>query len=94
MWRSVTNQHFIFHNYSHPIIKLCVTAAELLAKKLKLDIFLVTVLKDEFRLEPQNTRVATGETALLECGPPKGSPEPTVFWRKNGQMIDFETNRR
>lgn len=52
------------------------------------------MLKDEFRLEPQNTRVASGETALLECGPPRGSPEPLVTWKKNGQVIDFEQNRR
>jgi roundabout, axon guidance receptor 2 len=52
------------------------------------------VLRDEFRLDPQNTRVAQGETAMLECGPPKGSPEPIVSWRKNGQTMDLANSKR
>ncbi|XP_058122733.1 roundabout homolog 2-like [Anopheles ziemanni] len=54
----------------------------------------VSVLREEFRLEPQNTRVAQGETVLLECGPPRGYPEPTVFWRKNGQTLDLTNSKR
>lgn len=52
------------------------------------------VLRDEFRLDPQNTRVAQGETVMLECGPPKGSPEPIVSWRKNGQTMDLTNSKR
>lgn len=53
-----------------------------------------SVLRDEFRLEPANTRVAQGDTALMECGPPRGSPEPSVSWRKNGQTMDLSSSKR
>lgn len=52
------------------------------------------VLRDEFRLEPQNTRIAQGDTALLECAPPRGIPEPTVTWKKGGQKLDLEGSKR
>ncbi|XP_065157877.1 roundabout homolog 1-like isoform X1 [Atheta coriaria] len=50
----------------------------------------VAVLKDDFRLEPQNARIAAGEDVVLECGPPKGTPEPTVTWRKDGHTLEIE----
>ncbi|KAH8251221.1 hypothetical protein KR032_003276, partial [Drosophila birchii] len=54
----------------------------------------VAVLRDEFRLEPQNTRIAQGDTALLECAAPRGIPEPTVTWKKGGQKLDLEGSKR
>ncbi|XP_067624205.1 roundabout homolog 2 [Eurosta solidaginis] len=54
----------------------------------------VAVLRDEFRLEPQNTRIAQGDTALLECSAPRGIPEPTVTWKKGGQKLDLDSTKR
>ncbi|XP_041449806.1 roundabout homolog 2 isoform X1 [Drosophila obscura] len=54
----------------------------------------VAVLRDDFRLEPQNTRIAQGDTALLECAPPRGIPEPAVTWKKGGQKLDLEGSKR
>lgn len=52
------------------------------------------VLRDDFRLDPQNTRVAQGDTVLLECAPPRGSPEPQIMWRRNGQKLDTDNSKR
>ena len=54
----------------------------------------VAVLKDEFRVEPKNKKVVQGETIMLECSPPRGHPEPIVYWKKNGVNLDLESNKR
>ena len=56
--------------------------------------FYFIVLREEFRSEPQNMRVGQGETALLECGPPRGHPEPIITWKKNGQVLDLDNSKR
>lgn len=33
--------------------------------------------------------VAVGEDVILECGPPRGTPEPQVTWRKDGHTLEI-----
>ncbi|XP_030763908.1 roundabout homolog 2-like [Sitophilus oryzae] len=53
----------------------------------------VAVLRDEFKTVPTDTRVALGETALLQCGPPRGFPEPTLVWRKDDIEMEIDGKR-
>uniref|UniRef100_A0A8C6KSG3 Roundabout homolog 2-like n=1 Tax=Nothobranchius furzeri TaxID=105023 RepID=A0A8C6KSG3_NOTFU len=43
----------------------------------------VAILRDDFRQAPSDVVVAAGEPAVLECVPPRGHPEPSVFWKRN-----------
>ncbi|OWR41427.1 roundabout protein 2 [Danaus plexippus plexippus] len=54
----------------------------------------IAVLRDEFRNEPRDVKVASGEAALLECSAPRGVPEPSVHWTKDGHSLDIEVNGR
>ncbi|XP_034240245.1 protein sax-3-like, partial [Thrips palmi] len=54
----------------------------------------VAVLRDTFSTEPRSMRVAQGDDALLECGPPKGQPEPTITWTKDGETLDLDSSKR
>ncbi|XP_066495820.1 roundabout homolog 4 isoform X2 [Tiliqua scincoides] len=50
----------------------------------------VEALQDEFRLHPSDLEVTAGEPLKLECTPPRGHPEPTISWKKNGVPINEE----
>lgn len=56
-------------------------------------IFYFAVLRDDFRQNPADVIVAAGEPAVLECQPPRGHPEPTISWKKDGINIDDRDER-
>ncbi|KAM8835506.1 roundabout homolog 4 isoform 1-T1 [Synchiropus picturatus] len=47
----------------------------------------IAVLQEEFGVQPSDMEVAEGETAILDCEPPTGHPEPNVMWKKDGLPI-------
>ncbi|CDW53265.1 roundabout 2 [Trichuris trichiura] len=51
-------------------------------------------LRDEFRVNPKAVQVVTGGQAMIECTPPKGYPEPAVYWKKDGRNLDLKGNAR
>ncbi|XP_025924789.1 roundabout homolog 3-like [Apteryx rowi] len=53
----------------------------------------VAVLRDDFRQAPSDVAVTAGEPAVLECVPPRGHPEPSVSWKKNGVRLSDEDRR-
>ncbi|XP_053943004.1 roundabout homolog 3 [Cuculus canorus] len=53
----------------------------------------VAVLRDDFRQPPGDVVVAVGEPAVLECIPPRGHPEPSVSWKKNGAWLSDKDER-
>ncbi|XP_065507964.1 roundabout homolog 3 [Caloenas nicobarica] len=53
----------------------------------------VAVLRDDFRQPPGDVVVAAGEPAVLECVPPRGHPEPSVSWKKDGAWLSSKDER-
>ncbi|XP_028838769.1 roundabout homolog 2-like isoform X2 [Denticeps clupeoides] len=53
----------------------------------------VALLRDDFRQNPQDVVVAVGESATLDCQPPRGHPEPTTYWKKDKARLDLKDDR-
>uniref|UniRef100_UPI00398F21F7 roundabout homolog 2 isoform X4 n=1 Tax=Pristiophorus japonicus TaxID=55135 RepID=UPI00398F21F7 len=53
----------------------------------------VALLRDDFRQNPTDVVVAAGEPAIMECQPPRGHPEPTIFWKKDKTTISDRDDR-
>ncbi|XP_069492545.1 roundabout homolog 1 isoform X2 [Ambystoma mexicanum] len=53
----------------------------------------VALLRDDFRQNPSDVMVAVGEPAVMECQPPRGHPEPTISWKKDGAPLDDKDER-
>lgn len=56
-------------------------------------LFILSVLRDDFRQNPSDVMVAVGEPAVMECQPPRGHPEPTISWKKDGTPLDDKDER-
>ena len=52
------------------------------------------MLRDEFRVSPQDVQVAQAETVRLPCGPPRGHPAPELTWRRNGEPLAVAGSHR
>ncbi|XP_026779693.2 roundabout homolog 2 isoform X2 [Pangasianodon hypophthalmus] len=53
----------------------------------------VATLRDDFRQAPSDVVVAAGEPAVLECIPPRGHPEPSIYWKRNNVRVSDKDSR-
>ncbi|KAF6082802.1 roundabout guidance receptor 4 [Phyllostomus discolor] len=53
----------------------------------------VPVLQEDFQTQPQDTVATVGEQVILKCRPPRGHPEPTVSWWKDGKPLALQSGR-
>ncbi|XP_030833475.1 roundabout homolog 1 isoform X2 [Strongylocentrotus purpuratus] len=53
----------------------------------------IAYLREDFREEPVSDQLISGDSAVLECTPPRGYPTPEVTWLKDDQPIILDNNR-
>jgi hypothetical protein len=52
---------------------------------------LVAFLKQDFREIPKSRQVNSGTPVAMECIAPRGSPEPVIWWEKNGMPLEHRS---
>lgn len=55
---------------------------------------LVTYLKDDFRAIPKSRQINSGSAIVMDCTAPRGSPEPLIWWEKNGMPLKLTAVNR
>lgn len=53
---------------------------------------IITYLKEDFREMPKSRQVNAGTQVSMECKAPRGFPEPQIWWEKNNQPVNAQTN--
>uniref|UniRef100_S4RZ80 Roundabout, axon guidance receptor, homolog 2 (Drosophila) n=1 Tax=Petromyzon marinus TaxID=7757 RepID=S4RZ80_PETMA len=53
----------------------------------------VANIRRNYRSSPSAVKVAAREPAVMECRPPRGHPEPTVSWKRNGVALTDKDER-
>ncbi|TPP63854.1 Netrin receptor unc-5 [Fasciola gigantica] len=48
-------------------------------------------LERKFQLEPVSTDLSVGKRLVLTCIPPKGKPDPEVYWLKDGKRVNSQS---
>lgn len=67
--------------------------APLLFIHILLILLILIDLREDFREEPVSDQLISGDSAVLECTPPRGYPTPEVTWLKDDQPIILDNNR-
>ncbi|KAM3863016.1 inactive tyrosine-protein kinase 7 [Diretmus argenteus] len=68
-------------------------ASNSLQGEIRAVVFLTVAVYIRFKLEPENTTVYQGHTAILHCQA-TGDPEPHIHWMVKDKMLDTNKNRR
>lgn len=49
----------------------------------------IAFMEEDFMVEPQSKTASIGETVILLCKPPSGSPKPTITWYKDEKEVEL-----
>ncbi|VDK32412.1 unnamed protein product [Taenia asiatica] len=51
----------------------------------------IAFMEENFMVEPQSKSASVGETVILLCEPPNGSPKPTITWYKDEKEVGLSS---